>query len=115
VVTLVDGAATIFAAIDHCTAEYVGIHAAHIQPGLADRATRLSIAGAGASGVCAPARGVITINALSNSRAAVQSAPERRERPPDMPGEDPFGAVCVICVICVICGCYCLRNPHQSA
>ncbi len=28
-VTLVDGAATIFAAIDHCTAECVGIHAAH--------------------------------------------------------------------------------------
>ena len=27
--TLVDGAATIFAAIDHCTAECVGIHAAH--------------------------------------------------------------------------------------
>jgi len=28
-VTLLDGAATIFAAIDHCTAECVGIHAAH--------------------------------------------------------------------------------------
>ena len=28
-VTFVDGAATIFAAIDHCTAECVGIHAAH--------------------------------------------------------------------------------------
>lgn len=28
-VTLVDGAATIFAAIDHCTAECVGIHATH--------------------------------------------------------------------------------------
>ena len=39
-----------------------------VQPGVADRATRLSIAGAGASGVCGQARGLITINALSNTR-----------------------------------------------
>jgi hypothetical protein len=39
---------------------------------VADRATRISLAGAGASGVCAHARGVIRLNGLSNSRAAVQ-------------------------------------------
>ena len=36
-----------------------------------DSLKRISIAGAGAPGVCAHARGVITINALSNSRAPV--------------------------------------------
>lgn len=39
---------------------------------MADRATRVSLAGAGASGVCRQARSLITINALSTSRAAVQ-------------------------------------------
>ncbi|MGQ0734200.1 MAG: ankyrin repeat domain-containing protein, partial [Acidobacteriota bacterium] len=43
------------------------------QPRVADRTTRVSLAGAGASGVCPQARGLITINALSNSRAAVQA------------------------------------------
>jgi hypothetical protein len=47
-----------------------------------DRATRLSIAGAGASDVCAHARGMITISALSNSRAAVQSASFSALQPP---------------------------------
>jgi hypothetical protein len=38
---------------------------------VADRETRVSFAVAGASGVCRQARGLITINVLSNPRAAV--------------------------------------------
>jgi hypothetical protein len=41
---------------------------------VADRPTRLSIAGASASGVCRQTGGLININALSNSRAAVQAS-----------------------------------------
>lgn len=44
----------------------------------AGRATQLSLAGEGASGVCRQALGLIIINVLSNSRAAVQRESVRR-------------------------------------
>ena len=49
-----------------------------VQPGVVDRATRLSIAGAGASGICCQARGLITLNALSKTRGPVHPEGNRQ-------------------------------------